>query len=248
MSLTNSLRKSIIKLTGYWIYKRKHLPVGIDLFEDINRKTDLTMKTIFDVGANIGLTAKQFQEVFPNSIVLAFEPVANTFQILKNNVKSNEKIICHNFAFGEKNEVIEIKLFDHSQSYLNSLKVNAMNPKDSAQTEKIQVKTIDTFLNDNPEINSIDLLKIDTEGFETQVLQGALMAINSGKIKLIYLEVGFSKTNHRSTYYPSIHDFLDSNGFSFFGMYEITHKEINIKYNYGNALFIHDSVTNHVKH
>lgn len=247
MNLTNALRKKIIKLTGYWVYKKKHLPVGTDLFEDLTSKININIKTVFDIGANIGQTAFQYHAAFPNSHILSFEPIRATFEILKNNTKSSKNIDCYNIAFGETVGIVEVKLFDESQSYLNSLKLSAMNPNDSAKTEKIQVDTIDEFLKNNKQIDSIDLLKIDTEGFEIQVLKGANEAIQNGKIKLIYLEAGFSKSNHRSSYYPEIHDFLDSNGFSFFGLYEIAQNEIADKYHFGNALFIHDSLTKYLE-
>ena len=223
------------------------MPIGTDLFEDIKSKINIDIKNIFDVGANIGQTALQFSEAFPNSHILSFEPISSTFDILKNNTRKKINIDCYHFAFGDKINEIDVKLFDESQSYLNSLKVKAMNQYDFAKTEKVKVDTIDEFLKINKQINKIELLKIDTEGYEIQVLKGASYSIKTGKIKLIYLEAGFSKSNNRSTYYPEIHDYLDSNGYSFFGLYEISQKEIANKFQYGNALFVHDSITSNVR-
>lgn len=242
MNFTNSLRKGLIKLTGYWIYRKKYLPVGTDLMEDLKTKINLDIRTIFDVGANIGNTTYEYNDAFPKAHIFSFEPISTTFLLLETKLKGLINVCCHKIAFGENKGFVEVKLFDENEHYLNSLELNSMNSKKSAKIELVEVDTIDHFLNNHAEISTIDLLKIDTEGFEIQVLKGASSAIQNGRIKLIYLEVGFSKSNHRSTYISDIHDFFDANNFSFFGLYDMSIQRISDKYQYANVLFIHDSV------
>lgn len=247
MNFTNTIRNWLIKLTGYYIFKKKYLPIGTDLLEDINTKINIEIKTIFDVGANIGQSTLLYSKVFPKANIMSFEPISYTFKDLERNTEKLKNVTLFQFAFGEKMGMAEVKLFDESKSALNSLKHGSMNSENAAKIEVVEVNTIDEFLKKNPEIKNIDLLKIDTEGFEIQVLTGAISALKSGRIKLVFLEVGFSKFNLRSTYISEFHDFFDSNNFSFFGLYDMSIQRIGDKYHYANVLFIHDSITtNHL--
>src|SRR5215213_2166853 len=104
MSLKTTLRKKIIDLTGYWIYKKNSLPVGADVVVDLKEKISLELKTIFDVGANVGQTAIWFSESFPEAMLFSFEPISSTYDTLVKNVASNKKIHCHKLAFSDKTE------------------------------------------------------------------------------------------------------------------------------------------------
>ncbi|MEQ8973690.1 MAG: hypothetical protein RIE73_25275 [Coleofasciculus sp. C1-SOL-03] len=60
--------KQFIDRLGYKVYKKGHVPIGVDFDSDIVRfSRDLQVKTIFDVGANIGQTALRFYKIFPHA-------------------------------------------------------------------------------------------------------------------------------------------------------------------------------------
>jgi FkbM family methyltransferase len=246
MSLTNVLRKKLIDISGYWIYRRKELPIGTDLMEDLKNKIGIDLQTIFDVGANVGDTTLEYVHSFPKAQVWSFEPVSKTFEELKRRTKNFGNVHSYNLALGEKEEAKQIKLFDDNLSYLNSLKPLAMNEAQTARTETIQVTTLDSFL-EKEKISSVDLLKIDTEGYELSVLRGAQSAIANNKIKLIFLEVGFSASNKRNSNFSEINNYLDTHGFSFFSLYHLVPIGLHVKSHYGNALYIHDSVIKKLK-
>jgi len=247
MGLRTLIKNRISSLTGFWIYKKSELPTGTSLLEDINFKINLPLHTIMDVGANIGQTALNFSKDFPQAKILSFEPFNSTYQELKKNTAHLNNVTCFNLAFSNKSESIEVKLFDKEQSVLNSLITDSMNNAVNAKTETILTDTIDEFLSKNAEINSIDLLKIDTEGFEIPILEGAKKSLLNKKIKLIYVEVGFSRTNNRNSYFLDIQNYLEQNNFTFFGFYEICNIDIKYKIHFGNALYIHNDHLKHIK-
>jgi FkbM family methyltransferase len=235
---TTILREKLIQLTGYWMYKKKLLPIGADIIVDLKEKVGIDFKNFFDVGANIGQTALLFSRNFPNATIHSFEPIKGTFKKLIENTKKNSAIKCHKLALSDIEEEIEVKVFDDDKSVLNSLKTHLQDPSQNAKLEKIQTTTLDCFVSRN-EIGSIDLLKIDTEGFEIPVLNGAMESLKNHSIKSIYIEVGFSKKNVRNTYFIDAFDFLSELGYVFFGFYEIHHYDLENQNHFGNALFIH---------
>ncbi len=242
MNLKHLLKVGFQDLTGFYIYKKNDLPVGVNLKYDLNYKLHrIDLKLIFDVGANLGQTALKFASDFPNAKIYSFEPVASTYRKLVENTRQNSSVSAFPIAFGDKNEKVEISIFDEKDSGLNSLVDVNMNRSESSKKETITVRTIDDFVTEN-KIEKIDLLKIDTEGFEINVLNGATKSMETGKIKMIYVEVGLdNKLNNRHLYFADIQQYLSARNFVFFGLYEITHSIIHTRFHFANALYIHES-------
>lgn len=235
------LRKVVMSLSGYYVYKIKDLPVGTDLWIDLKNKIRIPLKTIFDVGANVGLFSEMILKNSPDSKVFAFEPVTATYEKLVENLNLINCVSFQKVALGNTEEKIFIKTFDQKDSVLNSLNPLSMNTKGD-KNEEVEIQRGDEFCSIN-NITHINLLKIDTEGFELNVLSGFLDMLNSSSIDLIYIETGFDKKNLRNTYFSDILDFLNEKGYQLFGLYEISNWSITIGENYGNALFINSDLT-----
>lgn len=170
MSFLNKLKLKITDLTGYWIYKKEHLPIGIDLFFDFsNRYNSNNIEVIFDVGGNVGQSVRKFKDHIPNCTIYSFEPVKATFQDLQENCEGYNNVFAKNIGLGSKKE--QRPIYIESQSVWNSLIPKEEN-FDYHKQEIIKIDSIDNFMNDN-KINKIDVLKTDTEGFDLEVLKGA---------------------------------------------------------------------------
>lgn len=237
------LKKIFTASTGYWIHKVSTLPVGADLFIDIHERIKYPeIKIIFDVGANIGQTWKWFRDVEPKARIFCFEPVANTFSHLESEVKKDPLTIIEKMALGEKIEQKEIKIF-HEYSALNSLKPSLMNNSQGAQVETVRVNTLDQYCVDN-QIRQIDFLKIDTEGYEINVLQGSENMLASASVSMIYCEIGILKQNIRNTYLGELTEYLAKRDYHFFGLYQLVADGWKDAGYFGNALFVHKSKYN----
>ena len=239
MTIKSRLREALVHLTGYWIFRHIHIPIGCDLPTDINSRLFLPMNTIFDIGANIGQTALMFNKSFPTAKIYSFEPVANTFDRLIINTKTCSKISSFKLALADTDGPVDIRIFEDIDSELNSLSEIAMNNSDKFEIERIDVATGDKFCAEN-QISTIDLLKIDTEGYEIQVLKGFSKMIEQGKIKAIYCEVGLSPINKRNTFINDLLDFTLGIGYSFYGLYDVRNYQIVGGGNYGNVLLVKD--------
>lgn len=234
MKIKTKIRQKIIDLTGYYVYKQKDMPIGNDLISDIKTKLRIPINIIFDVGANVGQTTMKFKNSFNNASIFSFEPITETYNELVTKTRTIEKVYCQKLALGEKKEVIEIEVFKKDDSVLNSLKKAAQCK--GGKTQLVHVTTGDMFCNDN-DIDNIDFLKIDTEGYEIEVLNGFNNMIKNNKIKAIYCECGFSPNNERNTFINNLITFAYKNGFRFYGLYEVSFTS-----NYGNILFVNDNI------
>jgi FkbM family methyltransferase len=142
-----------------------------------------------DVGGNLGgfslyLSLKGFS-------VHAFEPIAETFNLMQENFRLNPQLATriHGYPLGcgAQNEVVEFILSKASPQQ-NKIAPIANQPGNYDKICQCKVVKIDTFL-EELNITQVDFLKIDVEGFETQVLKGAEKFLSDGKIKFIYTEL-----------------------------------------------------------
>lgn len=222
------------------IYKQfspQGFPSGWDVASDIQRILDaqLSIQSIFDVGANVGEIVLYFNQKFTSSQILAFEPINESFKTLEKNTEHLKNVNCFKYALGSTIEKKTISLNPNSQQ--NSL-VEELQ-KDSFPTEVIDIITLDNFC-EQTQIEKIDLLKIDTEGFELEVLKGATNLLENRKISFILSEVGFRETDKRHTFFFSLYQFLYSKGFRFYGLYDLSYWIPNFHEGlmYCNALFV----------
>lgn len=234
----HSIRILLEKISGYWFHKIIDLPIGTDLRSDITKRFNYNnVNIVFDVGANRGQTFMQFNRDFPKSTIFCFEPINTTFAILTKNLAGSKNAILENFAFGEIVEQKEVRLFE-DWDVLNSLKEEAMNFSPDAEIQIVKVDTLDNYCS-NKNIPEIDLLKIDTEGYELNVLKGAQTLLKRKNISFIYCEVGFLKKNERNTNFAVVAEFLSLYDYYFIGMYNGTSEGWKQGLYYGNALFGH---------
>lgn len=152
------------------------------------------IKTVFDVGSN---TDAYGYEYFPRAKIYTFEPHPLTFKKFKKKWRTKTRVKGFNFAVSNKTG--KTKLWDfaddaelkHTQptSQLSTIYKPIMKQlhKQKAQSYDVKTITIDDFVK-KQKIKQIDLLKIDAEGHEYQVLQGAKKAIKEKKIKIIQFE------------------------------------------------------------
>ena len=228
-----NLKALATKLSGYWLYKERYLPIGIDLFVDLKQFfKEKEFKIVFDVGANEGQSIRLFQSRMKINKMISFEPVPSTYRVLTKHNQVSENLTLENIGLGEFPG--EHDVFINKYSGLNSLKID-QGDNLIGKKEKVIISTLDDYTTKNG-ISEIDFLKIDTEGFEMEVLKGGIEMIRQRKIKYIYCEVGFDKQNKRHTSWESIHQFLLPFGYRFVALYDMSYKVF--KDHSGNALYV----------
>lgn len=149
-----------------------------------------------DVGAHIGkYSIRLANRLKGRGTVIALEPEKSNFELLQTNVRLNQldNMICLNMgAYSEATELTFYVMPTPGEMY-NSL----YKKSEDSKVEKIAVDTIDNMVN-SLNINRVDLIKIDTEGAEQAVVEGALATISQHKPGII-LEVWSVESLNRIT-------------------------------------------------
>ena len=140
-------------------------PHMVSLFEELIGSDDI----VYDVGANIGLTAILFSNIAKK--VVAFEPSPSTYSILCNNLSLNDvkHVIKNNIGLGEKQETLSITFAQNNRS--GGFVSNKTNLTQGHTTEEIGIDTLDNFISHNKDLIP-SFIKIDVEGFEQNVIRG----------------------------------------------------------------------------
>jgi FkbM family methyltransferase len=158
-----------------------------DIYEKpyVKLLTHLTnIKTIFDIGANIGNYTLSFAKAYSNATIHAFEPNTINFNRLQENISLNNFKNIRLNKKGLSNEKGELKLFFDDKNMGASTLANGSGNK----TEIISLITLDEYCQSN-NIQQIDLLKIDIEGGELNCLKGGKEILKQSKNTTIQLEI-----------------------------------------------------------
>ncbi len=190
---------------------------------------------IFDVGAHKGETLIIFKKYFPNSKIYSFEPFENSYQELKKTSLLHENTEAFNIGLsnfiGKEKFYNYIDEFDQSLSVINSstklidgaMESFGYKPPKKIETVECEFETIDSFVRDN-NIKTIDILKIDVQGSEYKVLQGADNIISSENVKVIYLEILIIEQYDEQKSFNYYLNYFEEKKYKLFGIYNFSYQ------------------------
>jgi FkbM family methyltransferase len=171
---------------------------------------------ILDVGANSGQYALQNFKIGFSGKIISFEPVSDVYAVLKKKVVKNKNWTAYNYGLG--NEEIELPINisknTYSSSILDIMPSHVIGAPESKYTHKetITIKTLDTVFENIVEKGDVVLLKLDVQGYEKLVLDGATESLN--KIKGVQIEMSIQELYKNELLYDEIISFLKSKGFN----------------------------------
>ena len=218
-----------------------------EYFEKFNREKTLKFLVnndkpiIFDIGANVGKTVDEFKNWWPESMIYCFEPQEECWDelFLRENKFKTGKVYVNKFALGNQNKTEtfythqmhsgisgfnKINLNSVDSVYLNKVlnegKEDINNYKRIINHERsIGIRRVDDFINEQENFPKIiDLVKIDTQGFEPEVLDGFGEILKN--VKVIITELMFYDYYERSLSFTAIEKYLLPSGFK---LYDISH-------------------------
>ena len=195
---------------------------------------------VFDVGAHLGQTALHFRKSFPSASIHCFEPTDENFAKLKANTKGKRLIRINQFALGSARTSVIMKTGQSDQTH--QVIRNREKTPPNEEMPMVRMETIDSYMKDEG-VADIDLLKIDVEGYELEVLEGANDALERRRIKAILAECDFEPKDNQHTYFNDLWEHLRSKNFSFFGIYDVMHYGNGMGIGFCNAIFIERTVS-----
>jgi FkbM family methyltransferase len=147
---------------------------------------------LVDVGANYGYYTCLWASLNSNNQVVAYEASPRNSQMLLSNLKFNKlesQVQIHEVAVGKEKGKLQFDLGPSDQSGWGGLSIEK-----SYNTVEVPVVSLDDcFENQN---TVIDVLKIDTEGADTWVIEGSRHLLKSKKIKHIFFEENLSRMSN----------------------------------------------------
>lgn len=200
-----------------------------------------TGMTVIDVGAHVGIYSMlSSQLVGKGGWVFSFEPTPWTFKILQENTKSLTNVSIFNQAISESSR--DLIFSDYGPGYGAYNSANLSGAADlNKQPEKITVPSISLAQFCEEKLLHPDIIKIDSEGYEHEVLVGSLSILENYAIKrpLVSIEVAggtaWADNSHQAF------TLLESLGYT---PYEIQQNGLISKhifkdtYTYDNLLFV----------
>ncbi len=194
-----NILKKILEIFGFKLLRmkerNKHTTFGIinHLLNIITKSGKYSHLTIFDIGGNVGEFSKELETHLIKEKneykFFIFEPNPNLIKEIKQKKIKNSNIF--NYGIGDKKEEKLFKIHDHHEksSFLNIDKNYFKNEKKyNIYDFKCKIETLDSFSNEN-KIDHINFLKIDTQGYNAKVLEGAKNLIKNNAIDFIYTEI-----------------------------------------------------------
>ncbi len=197
---------------------------------------------IFDVGANRGQSLREYSALFPNSEIHAFEPNSDLNSYISREMLKfpHNRFHLLNIGLGSTEEEREFNIyaddgvssFLRAETFLPTLNANSWSLQSN---DPLLLKTLDIYTSKS---NSVpDILKIDTQGFDLEVLKGAQELLKSGEISIIGIEVLFTKNYEKQGYFWDIASFLFNHGYQLYDFTRLVHTTRGNLY-FGDATFL----------
>jgi FkbM family methyltransferase len=232
--MLKNLTQALLRSFGYYLRSTRHF--GDHYWNDLvtlMARQASENPIIIDVGAHHGETLIACRDAFPKAMIHCFEPDPESQDILAKCAAGLANVKLHPFALGAAPGQAEFHR--NSESMTNSLLPTSAESLASEYASftktqeviQVPVETLDSVCQ-RENIQWIDLLKTDCQGFDLMVLQGAVKMISSHQIGLITCEVIFDQEYDGQGKFHELLRFLDAYGYKLMGFYNMSRTRTNV--------------------
>jgi FkbM family methyltransferase len=184
-----------------------------------------TIGTVVDIGASTGETAKEWLAAYPDATVHAIEPLPDSFAQLKAlQPRYGGRLVAHNFAVGAEQRTIDFHFHPAHPTSSSLLRRTDFSshvlPFTRAEmTIGIEMTTLDFLFADAAAIMKQDvLLKLDVQGAECGVIEGATRFLQS--VKFVLTEISLAPVYEGQSDFDTLHEMLRCSGMKLLGFVE----------------------------
>ena len=217
---------------------------------------------IFDVGANDGLSLQEFKLLWRDAIIHCFEPQEDCINLMDSRIKSldldRNDITINQVAVGKESKK-QVKFYSHNLTtglsgfnkinvnssdsiYLNKLKNQSKEAIDQYHDKINHESFVDIIRLDEymvrSSINYVDLLKIDTQGFEPEVISGMGSLLKN--VKVIITEIMFYDYYDRKLSFSDIEQYLLPAGFQLYDISHISKNPMNGRTDWVDVVYVNE--------
>jgi FkbM family methyltransferase len=219
------LLKNALARLGYSLHR---LPPGITTGADLTRDLGLVVgregkRICIDAGANDGSTIRLIRAALTTPIIHAFEPNPTTFSRLESHHRHTPNVQLVNAGLGDSEGTMALNtVANHAlNSFLPLTRRGraSLEVSDPAIEVKVPVHRLDDYASRN-NLDQIDLLKIDTQGFELHVLRGADKLFSRDRIQAVMVELNFVELYAGQAAPVDVIKFLGDRGLKLVDFYE----------------------------
>jgi hypothetical protein len=186
------------------------------------------IELLFDVGANFGQYAMDARDNGYNGKIVSFEPIPDAYKkILKNSKNDPLWKIHKRCALGAKIDEMEINISQNSQSSsilsMNNMHSSVVPESIYIGKARTDVITLDSIFDSYRKNKEKTFLKIDVQGFESEVLKG--LTLNLKNIFGVEIEMSVVPLYDNQELYNYFFSFFEQNGFTLWSLVPIFRKD-----------------------
>jgi FkbM family methyltransferase len=228
-----SLIKKVANKLGYQILKKEksnNFPLNklvvnikanhknnlLDNFFTILRNQNYYPETIYDIGANTGTWTEECLKYFPDTTYYLFEPQINLKKDIDLRFKNLKNIQLFSVGVGNVNDELNFTIHERDDSCSFSFSEQEAKNRGFEQI-KIPIVKLDSFVKEN-NLKKPSILKVDAEGLDLEVLEGADNLLQHAEI--IMVEVAVVNKRLKNTALEML-NYLDDKGFRLFDITDI---------------------------
>jgi len=216
-----------------------------DSYESLTRVLDQGRAIVaLDVGANEGVTSRRILDLWPSAQVWAFEPSPSVLATLRAVANEQASMRVVQAAVGAREGLVEFHVTeDHwcssvlAPSELGKRYYGAW--LDVAQRVQVPLITLDDWSR-REGVSHVDLIKVDTQGYDLEVLKGAAGLLQSS-VTAVNCEFQFASEYEGCSTFSQIDRFLGDLGFSMYQLHEVWSKGNEEQTSCGDGLWLKSS-------
>lgn len=164
-----------------------------EAFDDAMFTAIMTGDVVWDVGANIGYYSRKFADASgPNGKVFAFEPFPATVDRLKLETAGHQTVHVVPVALGAETASVRMQVGGDDIGATNKI----IGGAGAEGVAEVTVTTGDLLLK-HGDVEAPHIIKIDTEGFELDVLEGMAGLLSNPRLRAVFVEVHFGNLAER---------------------------------------------------
>jgi FkbM family methyltransferase len=194
---------------------------------------ELPIRTVFDVGANVGRKARQYRKLFPEAKIYCFEPVPATYERLHQwSCRQNGAVSAFNIALGSK--VGETSIHWNQDHWGGStVLVSSRNAQEDYLELPVRMETLDTVAR-SLEVRDQIFVKIDVEGFDMEVIKGGANLL--ARATAVIVEIALPEAPSDGPAFPQFVSVMTELGYLYRG--NLTHGFVDGTARHVDAVFI----------